>query len=54
VDPRWVQPIFEGTQNSDPKKMRRARSLLRRAVPKGQVESYIEGKMPHEVELQNH
>jgi hypothetical protein len=49
-----VQPISEGTQNSDPKKMRRVRSLLRRAVPKGQVESYLEGKMPHEVELQNH
>jgi hypothetical protein len=49
-----VQPIFEGTQNADPKKMRRVRSLLRRTVPKGQVETYLSGTVPPETEFQNH
>jgi hypothetical protein len=49
-----VQPTFEVTQNADPKKVNRVRSLLRRAVPKDKVESFLEGKMPHEIEMKNH
>jgi hypothetical protein len=49
-----VRPIFDGTQHTEPKKMRRARSLLRQAVPKNQVENFLSGKVPHEIEFQNH
>lgn len=36
-----VQLLFEGTQNADPKKMRRVWSMLRRTVPKGKVEEFL-------------
>jgi hypothetical protein len=49
-----VKPVFDGTQNTEPKKMKRVSSLLRGAVPKGQVESFLKGNLPHEIEFQNH
>jgi hypothetical protein len=49
-----VKPVFDGTQNTEPKKMKRVRSLLRGAVPKGQVESFLKGNLLHEIEFQNH
>jgi hypothetical protein len=49
-----VKPVFDGTQNTEPKKMKRVRSFLRGAVPKGQVESFLKGNLPHEIEFQNH
>lgn len=49
-----VQPIFDGTQSTNPAKMRRVRSFLRRAVPKDKVEEFLSGKLPHEIEFQNH
>jgi hypothetical protein len=46
--------VFDGTQNTEPKKMKRVRSLLRGAVPKGQVESFLKGNLSHEIEFQNY
>jgi hypothetical protein len=49
-----VQPIFEGTKNAEPKKMKRVWGLLRRTVPKGKVDEFLSGTTPHKVEFQNH
>jgi hypothetical protein len=55
---RWiregVKPTFEGTANTEPAKLKRVRGLLRHAVPKGQVEAYLKGVLPHDIEIQNH
>lgn len=34
--------------------MRRVRALLRHTVPKGQVERFLQGTVPHEIEFRNH
>jgi hypothetical protein len=49
-----VRPIFEGTKSAEPKKLKRVRGLLRRAVPKGQVEEFLSGEVPHKIEFENH
>lgn len=47
-------PVFEGVINTEPTKLNRVRGLLRHAVPKGQVEAYLQGELPHIIEFQNH
>jgi hypothetical protein len=49
-----VKPIFEGVVNTEQAKLNRVRGLLRHAVPKGQVEAYLKGEIPHQIEFQNH
>jgi hypothetical protein len=49
-----VRPIFEGVQNTEPAKLNRVRGLIRHAVPRGQVEAFLKGVLPHEIEIQNH
>jgi hypothetical protein len=43
-----------GTSGTDPKKLEQVRSLLRRTVSAGQVESYLTGGVPRAIEFQNH
>jgi hypothetical protein len=42
-----VKPTFEGVVNNEQAKLNRVRGLLRHAVPKGQVEAYLKGEIPH-------
>jgi hypothetical protein len=54
---RWiregVQPTFGGTEKAEPSKLNKVRGLLRHcAVPRGQVEAYLKGELPHK--FQNH
>lgn len=49
-----MRPTFEGVANQEPAKLNRVRGLLRHAVPRGQVETFLTGVLPHEIELQNH
>jgi hypothetical protein len=55
---RWlrqgISPSFVGTSGTDPKKLEQVRSLLRRTVSAGQVESYLTGGVPRAIEFQNH
>lgn len=49
-----VRPIFDGVETTDPAKIRRVKGLLRHAVPHSQIEAYLKGVLPHEIEFQNH
>lgn len=49
-----VRPSFVGTEQADPKKLDQVRGLLRGAVPPGQIESYLSGEVPREIEFRNH
>jgi hypothetical protein len=49
-----VKPLIEGVQNTEPAKLNKVRGLLRHAVPKGQVEAFLKGVLPHEIIFQNH
>jgi hypothetical protein len=49
-----VKPNFEGVVNKEPAKLNRVKGLLRHAVPRGQVDSFLEGELPHEIQFENH
>jgi hypothetical protein len=51
---KGFRPRFVEAEGAKPKKRAIVEAMLRKVVPKGKVESFLTGKLPHKVEFENH
>jgi hypothetical protein len=51
---KGFRPRFVGAEGAKQKKRAIVEAMLRKVVPKGKVELYLSGKLPHKVDFENH